>query len=73
MNNLWEKCRDSVGHQVRYKGTNGDEYDTENHGKPLEGEGYCAAYHDSHGLCIIVRHDDGRELCIDPTEVTILD
>lgn len=73
MKTLWETCRDSVHHQVRYKGTNGDEYDIVNHGKPVEGEGYCTAYHDSHGLCIIVTHEDGSEICVDPIEVTILD
>lgn len=67
------QCQNAVGRQVRFKGTNGDEYDTENHGKPIEGEGYCAEYHDSHGLCIIVHLDSGLQVCVDPTEVTIID
>jgi hypothetical protein len=68
---LWEKCRDAVGHYVHYKGTNGNEYDKENHGKPVEGSGFCKSYHDSHGLCIMVLLMDNSELCVDPTEVEI--
>lgn len=72
MKTLFEKCRDAVGKQVRYTGTNGDEYSTD-HGKFVEGEGYCTAYHNSHGLCIMVTSDAGIEYCVDPIEVTILD
>jgi hypothetical protein len=68
---LHETCRLAVGKRVRYKGTNGYE-GTENHGKPLEGEGICVAYHDSHGLCIEVKNDVGISIYIDPVEVTIL-
>jgi hypothetical protein len=72
MSSLWETCRDSVGKQVHYKGTNGDEYDVENHGKPVEGEGLCLEYHDSHGLCVIVRHNDGTQVCVDPTDLQLV-
>lgn len=65
-------CRDAVGHRVRFKGTNGNEY-SDFHGISIEGEGYCTAYHNSHGLCIIVKTDDDKEFCVDPIEVTILD
>lgn len=64
-------CKRSVGHKVRYKGTNGNEYDRENHGKPVEGEGQCLEYHDSHGMCILVKTSFGT-VCVDPTEVEIL-
>ena len=70
---LWDICRAAIGHQVRFKGTNGDEYDTANHGKPIEGEGYCVDFHDSHGLCIMVKLDSGLQVCVDPDEVIILD
>ena len=69
---LHQRCQDSVNKYVRYTGTNGNEYDKVNHGKPVEGEGFCKAYHDSHGLCIIVEQDDGTTLCVDPITVEIL-
>jgi hypothetical protein len=62
---LRDMCIKAVGKYVHYKGTNGDEYDKANHGKPVEGEGLCLEYHDSHGLCIIVQHDDGTKVCVD--------
>ncbi len=71
MNGIHDTCRKAIGKNVRYKGTNGNEYDKANHGKPVEGVGVCRAYHDSHGLCIMV-WDGNEELCIDPIEVQIL-
>ena len=69
---LYHQCLASVGKRVRYTGTNGNEYDKVNHGKPVRGEGLCTEEHDSHGLCIIVKHDDGTILCVDPITVEIL-
>lgn len=66
-------CVRSVGKRVWYNGTNGDEYDELNHGKPVVGMGFCLRYHDSHGLCIIVKHEDGSEICVDPVQVEVLD
>lgn len=66
-------CVRSVGKRVWYNGTNGDEYDEINHGKPVVGLGLSTAYHDSHGLCIIVKHDNGLEICVDPIQVEIID
>jgi hypothetical protein len=71
MRNLWEKCRDAVGKTVYFRGTNGNEYDTEHHGEPVEGVGYVREYHDSHGLCIIVELADGSVVCVDPIEVVV--
>lgn len=73
MKTLWETCHAAVGKTIHYKGTNGNEYDKENHGKPVDGIGRCTAYHEWHGLCIMVTHADGSEICVDPTEVTIYD
>jgi hypothetical protein len=60
-----------VGNRIFYTGKNGDEYDKENHGKLVQGEGLCLSCHDSHGLCIMVKHDDGSVLCVDPILVDI--
>lgn len=68
---LHEICQKAVGCRVKYTGTNGDEYDKENHGKSISGEGLCYEQHDSHGLCIMVRHDDGTTACVDPITVEI--
>ncbi|RJQ30327.1 hypothetical protein C4565_00655 [Candidatus Parcubacteria bacterium] len=72
MDSLWQKCKDSVGHHIRFKGTNGDEYDKDNHGKPIEGTGFCDDFHDSHGLCLDVTLQDGDIIYVDPIEVEIL-
>jgi hypothetical protein len=69
--NLYQTCQRAVGRRVKYTGTNGDEYDKANHGKPVAGEGICMEQHDSHGLCIIVQHDDGSVVCVDPITVEI--
>lgn len=69
---LHKQCQQSVGKRVRYTGTNGNEYDQINHGLFVKGEGLCAEQHDSHGLCIIVQHDDGSRLCVDPISVEII-
>lgn len=71
MTTLWEKCRDSVGKTVYFRGTNGNEHDKVHHGEPVEGVGYVREYHDSHGLCIIVQLDDGSVVCVDPVEIQI--
>lgn len=68
---LHKKCQLAVGRRVKYTGTNGDEYDKANHGKFVSGEGLCTEQHDSHGLCIVVQHDDGTILCVDPITVEI--
>jgi hypothetical protein len=68
---LHDQCMNAVGRYVHFKGTNGNEYDKVNHGKPVEGFGYCSAYHDSHGLCIEVQLDCDECICVDPTEITI--
>lgn len=65
-------CQLAVGKRVRYNGTNGNEYDKVNHGKPVSGVGLCKEQHDSHGLYILVQHDDGTEVAVDPLEVIIL-
>ena len=70
-NTLWQTCRDAVGHRVRYSGTNGDEYSI-GHGLFVRGEGVCVEQHDSHGLCICVRDDDGNKIWVDPIEVEVL-
>jgi len=68
-----EICRAAVGKRVRYTGTNGNEYDKINHGKPISGIGLCLEYHNSHGLCIIVRDDEThREICVDPISINII-
>jgi hypothetical protein len=72
LENLHNLCRRATGRRVRYTGTNGDEFDKINHGSLVKGEGFCTAYHDSHGLCIIVKHDDDSEICVDPISVEIL-
>lgn len=65
-------CCKAVGKRVKYTGTNGDEFDKTNHGLFVEGEGLCIEQHDSHGLCIIVQHDDRTTICVDPISVVIL-
>jgi hypothetical protein len=67
---LHEQCVAAVGSFVIVKGTNGDEY-SEKHGEQLEITGWCTAYHDSHGLCVIVTDIDDVEWCIDPVEIKI--
>jgi len=69
---LHSTCCKAVGKRVRYTGTNGDEYDKIRHGLFVEGEGLCTEQHDSHGLCIIVQHDDRTTICVDPITVEIL-
>lgn len=69
---LHTTCCKAVGERVRYVGTNGDEFDKIRHGLPVEGEGLCLEQHDSHGLCIIVLHDDHTTICVDPISVEII-
>lgn len=71
MRNIYDTCRNAVGKKVYFKGTNGDEYD-KHYGEFIEGEGFCTAYHDSHGLCIMVKDSTGREICVDPCEIKIM-
>lgn len=73
MESLYEICRRAYGKMIKYRGTNGNEFDKENHGKPLEGIGRCLGYGDSHGLFIYVCGEDGKECYVDPTEVQILE
>ena len=68
---LQNQCKNAVGKQVMYRGTNGDEY-SPRHGKRLEGKGECVEWHNSHGLCIIVVAENGERLCVDPEEVFII-
>ena len=35
--------------------------------------GVIVHYHDSHGLCYDVRHEDGSRGCYDPSEFEVLD
>lgn len=65
-------CIRSVGKRVKYSGTNGDEYDKTNYGLYVEGEGRCLSQHDSHGLCVMIQHDDLSILCVDPVSIEIL-
>lgn len=71
-NELYELSKKAVGKRIKYIGTNGNEFD-KNYGTPVEGEGLCSSQHDSHGLCLMVKHDDCDELfCLDPTFIEIL-
>ncbi|MBN1325878.1 hypothetical protein JW977_02775 [Candidatus Falkowbacteria bacterium] len=36
-------------------------------------EGSITGYHDSHGLCYEVKHDDGTLGCYDPSELKVLE
>lgn len=69
---LRNTCHSSLGKRVRYTGTNGNEYDANDHGKFIQGEGICVACHDSHGLCISVKLDDEIIVYVDPISVVIL-
>lgn len=69
---LHEICKTAVGHTVFFIGTNGNEY-SDCHGQKVEGIGTCLSYHDSHGLCIVVKTENFPELCVDPVCVKILD
>lgn len=69
---MHELCQQAVGKRVKYEGTNGDEYDIINHGLPVKGEGLCLHLTDKHGLCIMVRHDDGAAVWVDPKKLEIL-
>ena len=69
---LHQTCVAAVGKIVKYTGTNGNEYDKANHGLFVKGEGLCAEQHDSHGLCIVVYHEDGTRICVDPITVEIV-
>jgi len=68
---LHQTCCNAVGKRVKYTGTNGNEYEL-THGLFFQGEGLCTKQHDSHGLCIIVQHDDRTTICIDPITVEII-
>lgn len=70
---LRDVCCKAVGKRILYAGTNGDEYDPLIFGQHVKGEGLCISQHDSHGLCIMVKHDDGTIICVDPTLVEIID
>jgi hypothetical protein len=68
---LNEICRKSVGKRVKYTGTDAN---AEHHGQgePLSGEGLCLEYHNSHGLYILVKHNNGKKVAVDPITVEIL-
>jgi hypothetical protein len=61
-----------VGKRIKYTGTNGNEYDEVCHGLFVKGEGICTECHDIHGVRIIVKHDDGTVMCIDPLSVEFI-
>lgn len=61
----------SIGKRVWFKGTNANEYVKETFGRPEQGHGVVLSVSDSHGLCVMIRQDDGFELWVEPTELTI--
>lgn len=63
---MHDLCMLAVGKRVRFRGTNGNEYDKLNYGQIVEGQGLCTAYHDSHGLCLTIEVSNSpTPLCVD--------
>lgn len=66
-----QKVRESVGKQIRFKGTHASERNKATFGKPVEGEGLLLSEHKGHGYCIIVQGKT-EWFCVDPTELEVI-